>query len=86
MNKVKHLMKRIIMKIKSYTLSTRIISVGYAKQQIISCWENDKKIEWGEKLDRPKCLHQNLEKRILEARELPKSCQQGIDCVRIGTS
>ena len=41
MNKVKHLMKRIIMKMKSNTLSARIISVGYVEQQIISCLENN---------------------------------------------
>jgi hypothetical protein len=45
MKKVKHLMKRIITKIKSNTLITHIISVWYAEQQIIFCLENDQEIE-----------------------------------------
>ena len=44
MKKVKHLMKMIIMKMKSNTLGAHIISVGYAEQQIISCLENDKEL------------------------------------------
>jgi hypothetical protein len=45
MKKVKHLMKRIITKMKSNTLSTHIISAGYAEQQIISYLKNNKETE-----------------------------------------
>jgi hypothetical protein len=38
-------MKRIIMKMKSNTLSANVNSIEHAKQQIISCLENNKEIE-----------------------------------------